>query len=95
MESSLNQKFNEWMTGNDSVVGVMAVDKQGFCCSAQGSLTAEHSGMVSKISKLAAMIEPNATDRPTIVLEGTAGNLTTIIQPEKNVDICIQKRINS
>ena len=60
---------SELLDDKSEVLGVLAADNQGLCVLSQGEINKSLSQVVSSLAKIAAQLEPNNENVPTIVLE--------------------------
>ena len=60
---------SELLDEKSEVLGVLAADNQGLCVLSQGDIDKNLAQVVSSLAKVAAQIEPNNENVPTIVLE--------------------------
>ena len=60
---------SELLDDKSEVLGVLAADNQGLCVLSQGEIDKSLSQVVSSLAKIAAQLEPNNENVPTIVLE--------------------------
>ena len=60
---------SEILDEKSQVLGVLAADNQGLCVLSEGEIDTNLAQVVSSLAKVAAQIEPNNENVPTIVLE--------------------------
>ena len=60
---------SELLDDKSEVLGVLAADNQGLCVLSQGEIDKNLSQVISSLAKVAAQLEPNNENTPTIVLE--------------------------
>ena len=72
------------------MLGVLAADNQGLCILSQGQIDKNLAQIVSSLAKVAAEIEPNNENIPTIVLESKSKKL--IVKAEEDVVVAILKQ---
>lgn len=81
---------SELLDDKSEVLGVLAADNQGLCVLSQGEIEKNLSQVVSSLAKIAAQLEPNNENVPTIVLESQSKKL--IVKDEEDVVVAILKK---
>lgn len=81
---------SELLDDKSEVLGVLAADNQGLCVLSQGDIDKNLAQVVSSLAKVAAQIEPNNENVPTIVLESKSKKL--IVKDEEDVVVAILKK---
>jgi len=81
---------SELLDDKSEVLGVLAADNQGLCVLFQGEIDKNLSQVVSSLAKVAAQLEPNNENVPTIVLESQSKKL--IVKDEEDVVVAILKK---
>lgn len=81
---------SELLDDKSEVLGVLAADNQGLCVLSQGEIDKNLSQVVSSLAKVAAQLEPNNENVPTIVLESQSKKL--IVKGEEDVVVAILKK---
>jgi len=81
---------SELLDDKSEVLGVLAADNQGLCVLSQGEIDKSLSQVVSSLAKIAAQLEPNNENVPTIVLESQSKKL--IVKDEEDVVVAILKK---
>jgi len=81
---------SELLDDKSEVLGVLAADNQGLCVLSQGEINKSLSQVVSSLAKIAAQLEPNNENVPTIVLESQSKKL--IVKDEEDVVVAILKK---
>jgi len=81
---------SELLDEKSEVLGVLAADNQGLCVLSQGDIDKNLAQVVSSLAKVAAQIEPNNENVPTIVLESKSKKL--IVKDEEDVVVAILKQ---
>jgi len=81
---------SELLDEKSEVLGVLAADNQGLCVLSQGEIDKNLAQVVSSLAKVAAQIEPNNENIPTIVLESKSKKL--IVKDEEDVVVAILKQ---
>jgi len=81
---------SELLDEKSEVLGVLAADNQGLCVLSQGDIDKNLAQVVSSLAKVAAQIEPNNENIPTIVLESKSKKL--IVKDEEDVVVAILKQ---
>ena len=70
---------SELLDDKSEVLGVLAADNQGLCVLSQGEIEKNLSQVVSSLAKIAAQLEPNNENVPTIVLESQSKQVKLIL----------------
>ncbi|XP_028850118.1 ragulator complex protein LAMTOR5 [Denticeps clupeoides] len=89
MESVLEQHLEDTMK-SPGTLGVLCTDQQGLSLGCRGSLSDEHGGAVSVLSKQAASLTRDPTDpTPTVCLESDSGNI--LIRTHGTITVAVHK----
>ncbi|XP_005989291.1 ragulator complex protein LAMTOR5-like [Latimeria chalumnae] len=92
MEAALENHLDETMK-NTAVVGVLCTNSKGLTLGCRGTLTDEHTGLVSVLARDAEKLTTDPTDTPVVTLDSTTGSI--LIQKHDDITVAVHKMVAS